>query len=97
MLVAEKVFFCLADILPPLFIQLAFADKIEEIQDVFQRNMFKIAMCQQCLEKSFEYSRNYPAAFFAFTRACRGDYGKVRVSVAKNCKKALVKRFCEKN
>jgi hypothetical protein len=30
MLVTEKVFFFLADILPPFFIQFAFADEIEE-------------------------------------------------------------------
>ena len=65
-LIGREVFFGPADILPTFFFQFAFANKIEEIQDVFLRNMFKLAMCQQCLEKSFEYSRNYPAAFFAF-------------------------------
>ena len=46
MLVAEKVFFCFADILPPLFIQFAFADKIEEMQYIVLWKMFKIAMRQ---------------------------------------------------
>ena len=54
MLVSRKVFFCLTDILPPFFIQFAFADEIEEIQDIFLSNMFKLAMRQQCLEKSFK-------------------------------------------
>ena len=56
MFIDREVFFCLADILPPFFIQFVFAYEIEEMQYIVLWKMFKLTMCNQRLEKSLEHA-----------------------------------------